>query len=101
MAEKNLAFKSHCCSNKNMYFLVKLKALQNKWNISIKESKEKYDTIFSSSLGDPLTSRTTYWSILKTFLNKKKKFPSIPPLFHENKVITDFKEKAELLNYFL
>ena len=33
------------------------------------------------------------------FLNNKK-IPIIPPLFHENKFITDFKEKAELFNAF-
>ena len=30
-----------------------------------------------------------------------KKIPCIPPLFHENKFITDFKEKAELFKHFL
>ena len=37
--------------------------------------------------------------MLKAFLNNKKA-PLIPPLFHENSFITDFKEKAELLNFF-
>ena len=54
----------------------------------------------SSRLADLLTSPKTYWSILKTFLNSKK-IPCIPPLFHENKFITDFKEKAELFNHCL
>ena len=34
------------------------------------------------------------------FLNNKK-IPLIPSLFHENKSVTDFKEKAELFNAFL
>ena len=29
---------------------------------------------------------------------KKQKIPLIPPLFNENKYVTDFKEKAELFN---
>ena len=99
MTEKNLAFKSYCCSNKNMFLLEKFKALQYQLHISIEESKEKYYTKLSSRLADPLTSPKTYWSILKTFLNNKK-IPCIPPLFHENKFITDFKEKAELFNHF-
>ena len=45
------------------------------------------------------TSSKTYWSILKTFLNNKK-MPRIPPLFHENKFITNFNEEAELFNVF-
>ena len=40
-----------------------------------------------------------YWSLLKIFLNNKK-ISLIPPLFHENRFITDFKEKAELFNSF-
>ena len=99
MTEKNLAFKSYCCSNRNMFLLEKFKALQYQLHISIEESKEKYYTKLSSRLADPLTSPKTYWSILKTFLNNKK-IPCIPPLFHENKFVTDFKEKAELFNHF-
>ena len=48
-------------------------------------------------LMDPTTSAKTYWSILKRCLNDKK-IPCIPRLFHDNKFITDFKEKAELFN---
>ena len=40
-----------------------------------------------------------HWSILKTFLNDKN-IPCILPLFHENKFITNFKEKAQLFNTF-
>ena len=36
---------------------------------------------------------------MKIFLNNKK-IPLIPPLFHENRFIIDFKEKAELFNSF-
>ena len=34
---------------------------------------------------------------MKTFLNNKK-IPAIPPVFHDNKFITDFKQKAETFN---
>ena len=44
-------------------------------------------------------SPETYWSLLKLFLNIKK-IPIIPPLFHENKFMTDFKEKVEFFNAF-
>ena len=73
MVEKNLAFKSYCFSNKNMFLLEKFKALQNQLNISIEELKEKYYTKLSSRLANPLTSLKTYWFILKTLLNNKKK----------------------------
>ena len=73
MIEKNLAFKSYCCSNRNMFLLEKFKALQYQLHISIEESKEKYYTKWLGRLANPLTSPKTYWSILKTFLNNKKK----------------------------
>ena len=82
-----------------MFLFEKFKALQYQLNISIEESKDKYYTKLSRRLADPLTSPKTYWFILKRFLNNKI-IPCIPPLFHENKFITDFKEKAELLNHF-
>ena len=46
-----------------------------------------------------MTSRKYYWSILKTFLNNKK-ILVIPPILHDNKFITNFKEKAEIFNNF-
>ena len=60
MAQKKLVFKSHCCSDRNMFLLEKFKALQYQLHISIEESKEKYYTELSSRLADPLTS--PYWS---------------------------------------
>ena len=46
---------------------------------------------------DPTTSPKAYWSILKTVLNNKK-IPCIPPIYHNNNDITDFKEKAQIFN---
>ena len=53
----------------------------------------------SKKLMDPMTSGKTYWSIFKSLLNNEK-LPCIPPLFHHNKNVTDFKKKAELFNRF-
>ena len=44
-----------------------------------------------------MTSPKSYSSILKTFLNNKK-IPCIPPLLHDDKFITNFKDKAEIFN---
>ena len=59
----------------------------------------RYYSKLSSKLPNLATSSETSWSILKTFLNNHK-IPSITPLFHENKFITNFKEKAQLCNTF-
>ena len=48
---------------------------------------------------DPTTSSKKFWSILKTFVNGRK-IPLIPPLNVDNKLVTDFKEKARLFNDF-
>ena len=47
-----------------------------------------------------MTSPKCYWSILKTFLNNKK-IPFIPRLLHDEKFITNLKEKAEIFNNIL
>ena len=65
----------------------------------IDESKNQYYTRLSHKLLDPKTSQKSYWSILKTFLNNKK-IPCIPPLLHQDKFVTDFKEKAYIFNNF-
>ena len=44
-------------------------------------------------------SSKAHWSLLKDFLNNKK-ILLIPPLFHKNRFITDFKEKALPFNPF-
>ena len=50
-------------------------------------------------LNDPSTSAKSYWTILKTFYNKRK-IPLIPTLLVNNSFVTDFKEKTNLFNEF-
>ena len=82
-----------------MSFFSKFKFLQNQLNVSIENSKQRCYYKLTRKLASPATSLKTYWSILKTFLNNKK-IPSIPPLFHENKFITNFKENSKLFHIF-
>ena len=65
----------------------------------IETSKQEYFSKIAEKLSDPSISSKIYWSIFKSFLTGKK-VPCIPPIFHENKFITDFREKAELFNSF-
>ena len=44
-------------------------------------------------------SLKAYRSVLKSFL-KNKKITLVPPLFYENRFITNLKEKVELFNSF-
>ena len=48
---------------------------------------------------DPAINLKGYWSILKAFLNNKK-IPCIPPIYHNNNYITDFKVTAQIFNDF-
>ena len=58
--------------------------------------KENYDNLFKK-LNDPNTSAKTYWSILKSFY-KGTKVPLIPPLLVNNKIVSDFTDKANIFN---
>ena len=50
----------------------------------------------NSKLQNTRKTSKCYWSLLKIFLNNKN-IPLITPLFHSNRFISDFKDKAELL----
>ena len=63
----------------------------------ILKRKEDYHCALSDKLNDPHTSAKSYWSILKTLYNGKK-IPLIPPIWINNKLISNFKEKA---NHFI
>ena len=54
----------------------------------------------SQKLIDPSTEPKTYWKIINRFVNNKKT-PIIPPLLVNNKIISNFSEKANLFKKFL
>ena len=79
--------------------LLMFENLQNQFIQSIHTSKQEHFNKISEKLCDPLTCTKCYWSLLKTILNKKK-IPCIPPIFHNNKYASDFKEKSDIFNFF-
>ena len=76
-----------------------VKLSRRKYANKIRLLKQNYYSRMASKLTNVQRNSKTYWSLLNRFLNNKK-IPLIPPLFHENKFVTDFKEKAELFNAF-
>ena len=76
-----------------------MKYLQNQLKLLTESNQERYYVRISKKLMDPVTSAKNYWSILKSLFNNKK-VPCIPPLFHQNKHVADFKKRAELFNCF-
>ena len=73
--------------------------LSTEISMLILETKEKYYRNLSVKLNDPKTYAKTYWSILKS-LYSDGKIPLIPSLQVNNKIASDFTEKANLFNYF-
>ena len=67
--------------------------------MTIEKSKEQLYSRISTKLMDPTISPKAYWLILKTSLNNKK-IPGIPPSYHKNNYIADFKEKTQIFNDF-
>ena len=61
------------------------------------KSKNNYYSKLSQNLSNKGTRCKAYWSILETFLNDKK-ILCIPPVFHDNKFVIDFREEAKLFN---
>ena len=97
--DKNHAYKSYIRVDKSLQLFNQFQFLQTKLSSFTKESKNQYYTRLSYKLLDPKTSQNSYWSISKNFLNNKK-IPCIPPLPHQGKFVTDFKEKANIFNNF-
>ena len=72
-------------------------SFQSQLSSLIASLKNKFYSKVAKKLLDPSTSPKTYFSIMKVFLNNKK-IPIIPQIFHDNKYITDFKQKFETFN---
>ena len=65
----------------------------------INTAKQNFYSKIVEKLQNTQRSSKAYWSLLKIFLNNKKT-PIIPPLYHKNEFVIDFKKKAELFNSF-
>ena len=96
---KKYASKSFNANKKNYDAYLKLQTITTKLSEMILKRKEDYYRLLSNKLNDSHTSAKSYWSILKTLYNGKKT-PLIPPILINNKLISNFKEKANHFNAF-
>ena len=87
------AYKSYIRNGCKPEMIQHINNLKENYTSLVENAREKYLLSQSQKLSHPDTGTKTYWSILKNFLNKNK-FPIIPHLFHLNKFITNFQEKA-------
>ena len=99
--EKSNVYKSYRNSknNNNTHYLRRLKVLQEDLYNAIEVSKQNDYSRIAYRLTHIQKNIKVYWTLLKRFVNNKK-LPLIPPLFHGNEYVTDFKKKAELFNSF-
>ena len=99
--EKNNVYKSYRNNknNNNMQYLRRLKLRQEDLHNEIEISKSNYYSRITYKLTHIQKNTKVYWALLKRFLSSKK-IPLIPPYFHGNEYVTDFKKKAELFNPF-
>ena len=97
--DKKIACKSFNTNNKNYDAYLKLQTISTELSEMILKRKNDYHRQLSDKLNDPETSAKAYWSILKTLYNGKK-IPLIPPILVNNKLISNFKEKANYFNDF-
>ena len=63
----------------------------------LSDTKYNYLNNLGNKLNDPFLGPKKYWSILNTFLNKKK-ITLIPPILHNDTFVTDMKETADIFN---
>ena len=96
---KKYTCKSFNANKKNYDAYLKLQTITTELSEMILKRKEDYYRLLSDKLNDRHISAKSYWSILKT-LHNGKKIPSIPPVLINNKVISNFKEKANHFNAF-
>ena len=91
--------KCYLQNNKDIKLFRRFQCMQNLLTAANEKSKEQFCSQISTKLMDPTLSPKAYWSILKTFLNKKK-IPCILPIYHDNNYIADLKEEAQIVNDF-
>ena len=97
--DKKVACNFFNTNNKNYDSSLKLQTISTELPEIILKRKNDYHRQLSDKLNDPEISAKAYWSILKTLYNGKK-IPVIPPVLVNNKLISNFKEKANYFNDF-
>ena len=74
-------------------YVKKLSSLQQRLRDPIDDSKQIYFLRLTLKLNTIQKITKAYWALLRIVLNNRKT-PIIPPLFHNNKFVNDFKDKS-------
>ena len=73
--------------------------VQKSTNKLIKQAKQTYFTSLGKKLSDPNTGQKSFWTVYKRIINSKKQ-TNIPPLIENDVFISNFLQKADVLNDF-
>ena len=76
-----------------------LREMRTSSKVVIKQAKDEYYIKLGNSLNDHNIGQNKYWSILQHLLNNRK-LPQIPPICHNNSIITNISEKTNIFNSF-
>ena len=71
--------------------------MQSKTKEAIEQAKSRYIDNLSKKMCDPSSGRKAFWTAYKCLSNKKK-ITDIPPLFENDKYISNFKDKTIIFN---
>ena len=96
---KNKFYRQYMRYQTQISSLLKVEDLHNETGNLITKSKEKYYQRINAKLNDPSLCNKAYCLIPKNFYNGKK-VPIMPPLFINNKFVTNFQEKANIFKSF-
>ena len=97
--KKNSLFKQYGTNGKTTHDYQNLQFAITELSGYIMERKNEYNFQLSQSLNNPAAIAKAYWTILKTFYSGKKR-PIIPSLILNDQFITDFREKADYINFY-
>lgn len=97
--DKAKIYRRYVKNGRRDYDYQSLCEIRNRCKSLIQKRKSDYYKKLSDSLNDPHISPKKYWSVLHRFLNKRKS-PQIPPIRHNNSVVTNVSEKANIFNSF-
>ena len=91
-------YEKYLRGGKNTKVFEEFKLFRNKIVSLMNDLRDGYTRI-SKKHNDSHVSPKAYWLGLQIFFNYKKTM-IVPPLFYENRFVTDFTKKAELYNSF-
>ena len=97
--EKAKIYRRYVKHGRNAVDYLNLRDITARCRTLIKKAKDGYFSRLGNTLNNPDIGPKKYWSILHCFLNKRKT-PKIPPIRHNNAIVTNITEKANIFNIF-